>query len=151
MDDFAAAPNTPNAFQLLGGEANSVAPGKRPLSSMTPTIVLEAGKPWLVAGSPGGSLIISTTLHTLLNVVDFGMTAQQAVSAPRYHHQWRPDRIVVESTFDAATVDQLEAWGHPIRRTDRGLGASASIVRDPTSGALAGGRDPRRDTGAAAR
>jgi gamma-glutamyltranspeptidase / glutathione hydrolase len=145
MDDFAAAPNTPNAFQLLGGEANSVQPGKRPLSSMSPSVVLENGKPWLVTGGQGGSLIISATLHTILNVVDFGMDAQQAVTAPRYHHQWRPDQIVVENALQADTVKQLEAWGHPIRRTDGGLATTATIVRDPKSGELKGGRDPRRD------
>ena len=96
MDDFSARPNSPNMFGLLGGEANAVAPGKRMLSSMTPTIVTRDGRTVLVLGSPGGSQIITTVLQVLLDVVDFKMNVQEAVDAPRFHHQWSPDVVEIE-------------------------------------------------------
>ena len=149
MDDFAAAPDAPNAFGLVGQRANVVAPGKRPLSSMTPTIVLRDGRPWLVAGSPMGPMIITTVLQTLLNVIDFGMNIQDAVAAPRFHHQWRPDRLLLEPEYPRDVVSRLESWGHPVHVAEFHFGASAAILRDPESGLFWGGADPRRDSAAA--
>ncbi len=145
MDDFAAAPEVPNAFGLVGFEANAIAPGKRPLSSMTPTIVLRDGQPWLVAGSPMGPFIITTVLQTLLNVIDFGMNIQEAVSAPRFHHQWRPNRLYLEPEHPRDVVRRLEARGHPVHVSEFRFGAAAAILRDPETGILWGGADPRRD------
>ena len=96
MDDFTSKPGVPNLFGLVQGEANAIAPGKRPLSSMAPTIVLHDGRVFLVLGSPGGSRIISIVLEIALNVIDYGMMPQQAVDAPRLHHQWLPDEVVAE-------------------------------------------------------
>ena len=96
MDDFAVKPGTPNLYGLVQGEANAIAPGKRPLSSMSPTLVEKDGRLLLVLGSPGGSRIITAVLETILNIVDYGMTPQQAVDAPRLHHQWLPGRIAYE-------------------------------------------------------
>src|SRR3546814_1330429 len=93
MDDFTSKPGVPNLYGLVQGENNAIAPGKRPLSSMAPTIVTKDGKLFMVLGSPGGSRIITITLETFINVVDYGMTIQEAVDAPRFHHQWQPDVI----------------------------------------------------------
>src|SRR6202008_1149321 len=99
LDDFAAAPGAPNAFGLIGYEANEPGPRKRPLSSMTPTIVLKDGRPFIVTGSPGGSRIITAVLQVLVNVIDHGMPMNEAVHAPRLHHQWIPDETMVEAAF----------------------------------------------------
>lgn len=146
MDDFATAPGQANAFGLLAtSAANEVAPGKRPLSSMTPTIVLRDGEPYLVTGSPGGPRIITTTLLTILNVVDFGMDAAEAVAAPRLHHQWRPDEIEVEPPTPADVIEGLRRRGHSVRVGDREW-ASAQLVRvDRASGLHTGASDPRTD------
>ena len=112
MDDFAARENAPNAYGLLGGEANSIAPGKRMLSSMTPTILLWDGKPFLVTGSPGGSTIITTVLQVIVNRVDHRMSLAQAVSQPRFHHQWLPDRILFEPGISEDTVSELKSMRH---------------------------------------
>ena len=149
MDDFSAAPDRPNAFGLVGFGANAVAPGKRPLSSMTPTIVLRDGEPWMVLGSPMGPIIITTVLQTLLNVVDFDMDLRAAVSAPRFHHQWSPDRLLLEPEHPRDVVEQLRSWGHPVHVAKFHLGASASILHDPVTGVFWSANDPRRDSGAA--
>jgi gamma-glutamyltranspeptidase/glutathione hydrolase len=115
LDDFAAAPGAPNAFGLIGFEANEPGPNKRPLSSMTPTIVLKNGKPFIVTGSPGGSRIITAVLQVLLNVIDYRMTIAEAVQAPRIHHQWRPDETMVEAGVPAETVKALVARGHNVK------------------------------------
>ncbi|MEM8717406.1 MAG: gamma-glutamyltransferase, partial [Cyanobacteria bacterium P01_G01_bin.4] len=147
MDDFAAAPGVPNLFGLVGGEANAIAPGKTPLSSMTPTIVIESDRDGtqqlrLATGSPGGSTIITTVLQIVLNVVEYGMDAGEAVSAPRLHHQWLPDVVRVEEWgFDAATVRELEARGHELEVTE-GWGNAGAIVVTP-DGWLEGAADPR--------
>ena len=148
MDDFAAKPGVPNAFGLVGASANAPAARKRPLSSMTPTIVLKNGRPFLVTGSPGGSRIITTTLQVILNVIDHGMTVSDAVAAPRLHHQWLPDQVFVEPGFSQATLDALTARGHSIERRPPGTSAN-SILMTPkgligaadsrTRGALAAG------------
>lgn len=115
LDDFAAAPGVPNAFGLVGYEANEPGPNKRPLSSMTPTIVLKNGKPVLVTGSPGGSRIITAVLQVLLNVIDHRMTIAEAVQAPRIHHQWLPDETMVEAGVPAEMVKALAARGHNVK------------------------------------
>jgi gamma-glutamyltranspeptidase/glutathione hydrolase len=114
LDDFAAKAGAPNAFGLVGGAANAPGPGKRPLSSMTPTIVLKDGKPFLVLGSPGGSRIITAVVQVIANVIDHGMTVADAVSAPRVHHQWLPDQVTAERGLSAETVKALEALGHKV-------------------------------------
>jgi gamma-glutamyltranspeptidase / glutathione hydrolase len=114
LDDFAAKPGAPNAFGLLGGEANAPGPGKRPLSSMTPTIVLKDGKPFLVTGSPGGSRIITAVLQVIVNVIDRKLPVGEAVGAPRLHHQWWPDEVLVDRGFSPELVRALEARGHRV-------------------------------------
>ncbi len=114
MDDFAAKPGEPNLFKLIQGEANAIQPGKRPLSSMTPTIVLRGGKLFLVLGAPGGSRIINGVLEVMLNVIDFHMNAQDAVDAPRFHHQWMPDKLYLESGISPDTAALLKAKGHTL-------------------------------------
>ena len=145
MDDFAAKPGTPNMFGLVQGEANAIAPRKRPLSSMTPTIVLREGKVRLVLGSPGGGTIINTVLQVLLNVLVFKMDIQQAVTAPRFHHQWAPDRLVIERVgFSADTLEKLQAAGYTLDLRDS-LGDCEAIEVDPRSGWRFGAADPRGD------
>jgi len=146
MDDFSVATNEPNAFGLVDTRgANAVAPGKRPLSSMTPTIVERDGRVFMVSGSPGGPRIITTTLLTLLNVIDWGMNVQEAVAAPRFHHQWVPDQLLVEHAFPADVIDALRARGHVVKVSDRDWSSAQSIVIDPETGVHYGGTDPRTD------
>lgn len=118
MDDFAAKPGEPNMFGLVQGERNSIAPGKRPLSSMTPTIILKDGKPFLVLGAPGGPMIITAVLQVILNVIDFGMNPQDAIDFPRIHHQWKPDRLDTEPGVSPDTIVQLQRMGHPTHKAD---------------------------------
>ena len=132
MDDFSAKPGGPNMFGLVGGDANAIAPGKRMLSSMSPTILVRDGRTWFVTGSPGGSRIITTVLQTILNVVDFGMNVQEAVDAPRFHHQWLPDRIEIERRgFPADVVGRLEALGHVVVSVSEDMGDVHAILRGP--------------------
>jgi gamma-glutamyltranspeptidase/glutathione hydrolase len=140
MDDFAAKPGAPNYYGLIQGERNAIQPRKRPLSSMTPTMVLKDGQLYLVAGSPGGPRIISTVLQVLLNVLDFGMGIQEAVDWPRFHHQWLPDRLLVERGFSPDTVALLEARGHQVERV-RSIGEVAAIL--VAEGRLEGAADSR--------
>ncbi|MFB3921752.1 MAG: gamma-glutamyltransferase [Terriglobia bacterium] len=143
MDDFAAKPGQPNMFGLVQGEANAVGPRKRPLSSMTPTIVVKDGKPRLILGSPGGGTIINTVLQVLLNVVVFKMNVRQAVTAPRFHHQWMPDRLTLEHWgFSADTVQKLREAGYQLHFRDR-MGACEAIEIDPETGWRFGAADPR--------
>ena len=130
LDDFAAKPGAPNAFGLVGGLANAPGPGKRPLSSMTPTIVLRDGRPWIVTGAPGGSRIITAVLQVILNVIDFKQGIGDAVAAPRVHNQWLPDEVVVERTLPAETVRALETLGDTVR-VGPPSGAAHSIVATP--------------------
>jgi gamma-glutamyltranspeptidase/glutathione hydrolase len=142
MDDFAIAPNVPNAFGLVGGDANAIAPRKTPLSSMTPTIVTENGQLRLVTGSPGGSRIITTVLQVVLNVLIYEMSARQAIAAPRLHHQWLPDRLEVEKHgFDTLTLEDLRHRGHSVE-VQAPWGNADAIVRTP-DGWLEGAADPR--------
>jgi gamma-glutamyltranspeptidase/glutathione hydrolase len=140
LDDFSAKPGAPNAFGLVGGEANAPGPGKRPLSSMATTIVLDDGKPWLITGSPGGSRIITIVLQVILGVVDFHESIAQAVSAPRVHDQWLPDVVAAESGFSEATIRQLEALGHTVH-VGGAWGSANSILIAPD--AITGAADPR--------
>ena len=140
LDDFTAAPGASNAYGLVGFEANLPGPGKRPLSSMTPTIVLKDGKPVLVTGSPGGSRIISTVLQVIVNVLDYDMDAPAAVSAPRLHHQWLPDDVRVERGFGEDTLAALGAKGHHVVGP-MAQGSANSIAM--TSKGTVGAPDPR--------
>ena len=145
MDDFAVAANVQNAYGLLGGDANSVGPGKIPLSSMTPLIATRDGRFVMTAGAPGGSTIITTTLQTVLHVVDYGMDAQAAVSAPRVHQQWQPFETRIEKNgLDVGTKKSLEARGHVFNVRERGWGNAMCIVQRD-DGVLEGGADPRGD------
>ncbi len=142
MDDFSAAPGVPNAFGLLGNEANSIAPLKTPLSSMTPTIVTENGRLRMAVGTPGGSTIITQVLQIILNVLEYDMDASTAVSASRIHHQWFPDTLRVEPWgLDALTLQELKRRGHKIRQTNP-WGNSNLIIVKP-DGTLEGAADPR--------
>lgn len=143
MDDFSSKPGTPNGFGLIGGDANAIQAGKRPLSSMTPTIVLKDGQVWLVTGSPGGARIITTVLQVVMNMIDHGMNVAEASTAPRVHHQWLPDELRVEEGISPDTTRLLAAKGHNIVLKDA-MGSTQSIMRDPASGALYGASDPRR-------
>jgi gamma-glutamyltranspeptidase / glutathione hydrolase len=148
MDDFSSKAGVPNMFGLIQGDANLVGPNKRPLSAMTPTIVLKDGKLWLVLGSPGGPTIITTVANILINVADFGLDIQQAVNAPRFHHQWMPDRIAMERTrFSPDTIKLLEARGHTI---SFGLGGDGECIQiDLESGQRLGASDGRNERGKA--
>ncbi len=141
MDDFSAQPGVANYFGLVGAEANAVAPGKRPLSSMSPTIVLKGGKPILTVGGAGGPTIISQTLLTIIRTIDFGMDPKAALAAPRFHHQWRPDQLRVEDSLPAAVVTELEKRGHTVVRVGT-IGVSQAISMSAT-GAFDGASDPR--------
>ncbi|MEI2386781.1 gamma-glutamyltransferase [Breoghania sp. JC706] len=140
LDDFSAKPGVPNAYGLIGGEANAVEPRKRPLSSMSPTIVFQDGKPWLVTGSPGGSRIITTVLQVILNVVDHGMNIAEASAAPRIHHQWFPDELRVEDGLSPDTLKLLSDMGYEIAVKDA-MGSTQSIMA--VDGMLMGASDPR--------
>ncbi len=144
MDDFAIAPGVANLYGLVGGEANAIAPGKTPLSSMTPTIVLEEGQLRLALGSPGGSTIITTVLQVLLNVLVYELDVAAAIAAPRFHHQWLPDRLILQETgFAPETVENLRQRGHEIEQW-QGWGNANAIVVQPDQ-TLAGAADPRGD------
>jgi len=142
MDDFVAKPGVPNAFGLLGGEANSVKPLKRPLSSMTPAIVFANGEPWFATGSPGGSRIITAVLQMIVNVIDHGMNLAEATSAPRMHHQWFPDVLQLESGFSPDTIRILRERGHVVQDSRFSMGSLQTAgFRD---GVFRGASDPRR-------
>ena len=147
MDDFSSKPGEPNAYGLLGGVANAIEAGKRPLSAMTPTIVLKDGKPYLITGSPGGSRIITTTLQIVMNVIDHHMNIAEASSAQRIHHQWYPDEIRIERGLNKDTKALLEAKGHKLK-VKSAMGSTQTIMVTPDG--LLGAPDPRsRDAKAA--
>ncbi len=145
MADFASSPGSANAFGLVQGEANKIEPGKRPLSSMSPTIVFRAGEPWLATGSPGGSVIISTVLQTALNAMVFDMNIATAAAEPRMHHQWMPDVLKMEEGFSLDTVRLLQAMGQNVDMASRTTGRTNSIMLD--EGWLYGSSDTRRPGG----
>lgn len=149
MDDFTSKPGVPNSFGLVQGEANAIAPGKRPLSSMSPTIVTHDGKLFMVTGSPGGSRIITITLESIMNVIDYGMNVQQAVAAPRIHQQWLPERVQYEpDAISPEVLKVLEKRGYHFQE-HRPWGSAEAIVVNPKTGTLEGGSDPRAPAGAA--
>ncbi len=158
MDDFTVKAGVPNIYGLVQGQANSIAPGKRPLSSMSPTIVTKGGQPLLVLGTPGGSRIITTVLHTILNVVDYGMTIQEAVDAPRFHQQWLPEITNLENfALSPDTRKILEAQGHRFGASQPANHVAAILVGAPSLGGkpvearrFYGANDPRRNSGLAA-
>jgi gamma-glutamyltranspeptidase/glutathione hydrolase len=147
MADFTSNPGAPNVYGLVGGEANAVAPNKRPLSSMTPVIVFDNGEPWFATGSPGGGWIITAVLQMIVNVIDHGMGIADAADAPRMHHQWYPDKLLLEDGFSPDTVRELESRGHEIVRR-RSIFTSLQTVAFK-DGWFRGASDPRRQDSAA--
>lgn len=146
MDDFSAKVGTPNMFGLIGAEANSIAPGKRMLSSMTPTLVEKDGKLWMVVGTPGGSTIITSVLQTILNVAEFGMGMQESVESPRFHHQWLPDLVNFEpDKFDSALIATLKSRGYLINENNSPIIGKVDAILVLPNGKLEGGADPRGD------
>jgi gamma-glutamyltranspeptidase/glutathione hydrolase len=165
MDDFTAKPGAPNLYGLVQGSANAIAPGKRPLSSMSPSIVLKDNKPVLILGTPGGSRIITTVLEVIVNVIDHGMTLQEAVDAPRIHHQWLPDTLAAEpyalSADTAAALTRmgyhlvpLQPWGSENSVEAIGIAPSesalAAALKFPRPGVFYGVNDSRASAGSAA-
>lgn len=150
MDDFSSKAGVPNMFGLIGAEANSIAPGKRMLSSMTPTLVERDGKLWMIVGTPGGSTIITAVAQTILNAYEFDMTMQEAVEAPRFHHQWLPDQILFEeNTLDSTLVQILSAKNYLINEGRTPIIGSVDAIMVLPDGKLEGGADPRRENEAA--
>jgi gamma-glutamyltranspeptidase/glutathione hydrolase len=157
MDDFTSKIGVPNMYGLVQGEANSIAPGKRPLSSMSPTIVTQDGKPVMVVGTPGGSRIITAVLHTIINVIDYGMNVQEAVDAPKFHQQWLPETTSVETfALSPDTRKILEGKGQKFAGQQPANHLAAILVGAPALGGKPvgknryyGANDPRRNTGLA--
>jgi gamma-glutamyltranspeptidase/glutathione hydrolase len=127
MDDFSVKPGVPNMYGAVGADANAIAPGKRMLSSMTPTIVLKNNKPYMVVGTPGGTTIPTSVFQTLVNVLEFNMSAEDAVNKPKFHHQWLPDLLYLESDFPATVTNQLKAMGYKI--SDRGSIGRTEVIK----------------------
>jgi gamma-glutamyltranspeptidase/glutathione hydrolase len=154
MDDFTSKPGVPNGFGLIQGEANAIGPNKRPLSSMTPTILTRNGKLFLVIGSPGGPTIINTVLQVISNVVDHDMDLARAIAAPRLHHQWLPDIVRAEPfALPRDVLTTLRSMGHKINAPDGARGSrwgdAEGILIDLTTGARLGASDPRSPDAAA--
>lgn len=142
MDDFSIQPGVSNFFGLIGAEANAVEPGKRPLSSMSPTIVLKEGKPILAVGAAGGPTIISQTVLAILHTIDFGQAIDSALAQPRFHHQWRPDQLKIEKRVSTTVLRELERRGHKLS-TVNSLGAAQAVALDAAGKLLVGSPDPR--------
>ncbi|MCL4115740.1 UNVERIFIED_CONTAM: hypothetical protein GTU68_019760 [Idotea baltica] len=141
IDDFAAQPGKPNAFGLMQSQANVIAPGKRPLSSMTPTIVVKDGKATFSTGASGGPRIITASIQSLLNHVVFGMSPSETVSAARFHHQWSPNELKLESSLFQQVAEELKRRGHQVVKSE-GLAAAQAVSGTPEG--LQGGSDPRK-------
>jgi gamma-glutamyltranspeptidase/glutathione hydrolase len=146
MDDFSIKPGVPNMYGAVGGEANAIAPGKRMLSSMTPTIVLQNGKPYIVTGTPGGTTIPTSIFQTIVNLVDFNLSAKEAVDKPKFHHQWLPDAVFIEKDFPAATQDALRKMGYTI--DSRGDIGRVELIRVKPDGRFEAVADKRGDDAA---
>lgn len=146
MDDFSVKPGVPNMYGAVGGEANAIRAGKRMLSSMTPTIVLENGKPFLVVGTPGGTTIPTSVFQTIVNIIEFNLPADQAVYGPKFHHQWLPDEVMVEKTFPQAVRQQLQTMGYKI--TERGAIGRTEVIKILPDGTRQGIADNRGDDAA---
>jgi gamma-glutamyltranspeptidase/glutathione hydrolase len=146
MDDFSSKPGVPNMFGLIGNEANSIAPSKRMLSSMTPTIVEKNGQLFMVVGTPGGSTIITSVLQTILNVYEFNMNMQEAVAAPRFHHQWLPDVVTMEPKgFSEDLIQQLKSLGYLINQNNTPVIGKVDAIQILPNGYKESGADPRGD------
>ena len=147
MDDFSIKPGVPNMYGAIGGNANAIVPGKRMLSSMTPTIVMQNNKPYLIVGTPGGTTIPTSVFQTLVNILEFGMNAEDAVNKPKFHHQWFPDEVIVEQDFPATVREKLQQMGYTIRQVSQiGRTEVIRILPDNTIEAVA---DKRGDDHAA--
>lgn len=142
MDDFAVQPGVPNAFKLVGAEANAVAAGKRPLSSMSPTIVIKDGKPVIVTGAAGGPTIITQALLLLTHIIDDGMLPAEALAEPRFHHQWNPDELKIEKKFGKETLERVKGFGHKVAESE-GFGACQAIYFDREKQLFFPANDPR--------
>lgn len=143
MDDFSVKPGVPNMYGALGGEANAIVPGKRMLSSMTPTLLLKKNKPYVVVGTPGGTTIPTSVYQAIVNLVDFNMNADDAINKPKFHHQWLPDEVMVEADFDAETKKQLQSMGYKV--TNRGSIGRTEIIRVLNNGKKETVADKRGD------
>lgn len=150
MDDFSAQPGVPNAFGLVGSEANAVGPGKRPLSSMSPTLVLREGRVLMAVGAAGGPTIISQTVQAIINRLDLRLDVDDSLAAPRIHHQWSPDTLRMEKAFDPAVIAALKAMGHDVAESEA-IGATQAITYDPSRGLYRPVHDPRVPGGAGGR
>lgn len=148
MDDFSSKPGVPNLYGAVGGEANAIAPGKRMLSSMTPTIVLQNNRPYLVVGTPGGTTIPTSVFQTIVNIIDFKMSTDDAVNRPKFHHQWLPDQVYVEKAFPQATREALEKMGYKI--VERGGIGRTEVIKVLPDGRFEAIADGRGDDGAEA-
>jgi len=148
MDDFSVQPGVPNMYGAIGGEANSIQPGKRMLSSMTPTLVLKNGKPYIVVGTPGGTTIPNQVFQTLMNLLEFGLSAEDAVNKPKFHHQWLPDELVTEKGFPEAVKMSLQNMGYRFAKERSGIGRT-ELIRVLPDGKLEVIADGRGDDSAA--
>jgi gamma-glutamyltranspeptidase/glutathione hydrolase len=140
MDDFAAKPGSPNMFGVIGGDANAIEPGKRPLSSMTPTIITRGGKLFMVVGAPGGSRITTGVMQVILDVLDFHLNPQDAVDLPRFHQQWKPDVLYLQNGFSPQVAEALHAMGYEIKPVGGVARVEAIVVNN---GTLEGGTESR--------
>jgi len=131
MDDFSIKPGVPNMFGAIGGEANAIHPGKRMLSSMTPTLVLKNDKPYIVVGTPGGTTIPTQVFQALINILEFGMSAEDAINKPKFHHQWLPDELYTEKGFIPVTAEALKKMGYPMGKERGGIGRTEIILVRP--------------------
>lgn len=147
MDDFSVKPGVPNIYGAVGGEANAIVPGKRMLSSMTPTIVLKDNSPYIVVGTPGGTTIPTSVFQSIVNIVDFGLSPEDAVNQPKFHHQWLPDQIFIERNFPASLRKALEDMGYKV--VERGAIGRVELILIDNNGNKVGIADKRGDDSAA--